>query len=256
MEEFKDKYSMTVEENIFVAKRNIVDYIWKSANLEGIAVTYPQTEVIFDGLAVNGMKIKDINAIVNLKHAWEFTLETIDYPLDFRYVSQLNKLIGEYNVVPFCGELRISDVKMGGTEWIPEIPNKEEVEKNINQISKIENITDRALTMMLYLMRTQPFYDGNKRTAMMAANQIMIQNGVGIISVPIKHQEEFRTMLIKFYETNNMANLKSFLYDNCIDGIQFNKQKIIQEEKKDNNLENPWEKKIAADRKKGLTLEK
>lgn len=36
---------MSVEENIFVAKRNLVDYIWKSANLEGIAVIYPQTEV-------------------------------------------------------------------------------------------------------------------------------------------------------------------------------------------------------------------
>lgn len=40
---FKDKYSMTLEENIFVVKRNLVDYIWKSANLEGISVTFPQT---------------------------------------------------------------------------------------------------------------------------------------------------------------------------------------------------------------------
>lgn len=40
----KDKYEMTVEENIFVVRRNIVAYIWKSANLEGIAVSYPDTE--------------------------------------------------------------------------------------------------------------------------------------------------------------------------------------------------------------------
>ena len=45
----EDKYKMTLEENIFVAKRNIVDSIWKSANLEGIAVTYPQIETIFKG---------------------------------------------------------------------------------------------------------------------------------------------------------------------------------------------------------------
>ena len=63
---FKDKYSMSLEENIFVAKRNLIDYIWKSANLEGIAVTYPQTEIISEGMAVNGMRINDINAIVNL----------------------------------------------------------------------------------------------------------------------------------------------------------------------------------------------
>ena len=55
--------------------------------------------------------------------------------------------------------------------------------------------------MMLYLMRTQPFYDGNKRTAMIAANQIMIQNGKGIISIPIEQQVTFREMLIDFYDT-------------------------------------------------------
>ena len=68
----EDKYKMTLEENIFVAKRNVVDSIWKSANLEGIAVTYPQIETIFQGLGIQNMKVKDINAIVNLKHSWEF----------------------------------------------------------------------------------------------------------------------------------------------------------------------------------------
>ena len=47
----KAKYHMTREENIFVAKRNIVDYIWKSARLEGLAVTYPDTEAIYNVIA-------------------------------------------------------------------------------------------------------------------------------------------------------------------------------------------------------------
>lgn len=50
------KYHMTREENIFVAKRNIVDYIWKSARLEGLAVTYPDTEAIYNGMSVQGGK--------------------------------------------------------------------------------------------------------------------------------------------------------------------------------------------------------
>ena len=67
------------------------------------------------------------------------------------------------------------------------------------------------------------FNDGNKRTAMMATNQIMIQNGKGIISVSIEHQITFRGMLINFYETNDMIKIKKFLYDKCIDGIKFEK---------------------------------
>lgn len=84
----EDKYKMTLEENIFVAKRNIVDSIWKSANLEGIAVTYPQIETIFQGLGIQNMKVKDINAIVNLKHSWEFILENIEYPVDLNYICK------------------------------------------------------------------------------------------------------------------------------------------------------------------------
>ena len=219
----EDKFSMSLEENIFVVKRNLVDYIWKSANLEGIAVTYPQTEIITEGIAVNGMRINDINAIVNLKYAWQFILDNIDQLIDFRYISQLNKIVGNYNLIPYSGEIRKSDVSMGGTSWKPDLPDKEDIENKINEINSIKNISDRAITMMLYLMRTQPFYDGNKRTAMMSANQIMIQNGKGIISVPIEHQITFREMLINFYEINDMSKIKKFLYDNCIDGIKFEK---------------------------------
>ncbi|MGP1495007.1 MAG: Fic family protein [Streptobacillus sp.] len=222
---FKDKYSMTLEENIFVVERNLVDYIWKSANLEGITVTFPQTQTIVDdGIAVQGMRINEINAIVNLKHAWYFTLENIDYPIDFKFISQINKIIGDYNLIPHSGEIRNTDVSMGGTTWKPKLPNKEEIEEQINIINRIENIIDRAMTMMLYLMRTQPFYDGNKRTAMIVANQIMVQNGKGIISIPLEEQTTFREMLINFYETNDMEKIKKFIYNNCIDGINFEKE--------------------------------
>ena len=215
----EDKYKMTLEENIFVAKRNIVDSIWKSANLEGIAVTYPQIETIFQGLGIQNMKVKDINAIVNLKHSWEFILENIEYLVDLNYICKINQLIGEANVNPFPG------LSMGGTDWKPEIPDKEKVNDSLNKILESENsATEKAINLMLYLMRSQLFYDGNKRTSMMAANQVMIQNGAGIISVPIKYQEKFLELLVKFYETNNMDEIRELIYNHCIDGIIFKRE--------------------------------
>lgn len=68
----KDKYNMTTEENVLYAKRNIVDSIWKSANLEGIPVTFPETQAIYDGANVGHLRIDEIQAINNLKHAWQF----------------------------------------------------------------------------------------------------------------------------------------------------------------------------------------
>lgn len=70
----ENKYNLTREQNVFIAKRNIVDYIWKSANLEGISVTYPETQVIYDRGIVNGLSVNEVIAINNLKYAWQFIL--------------------------------------------------------------------------------------------------------------------------------------------------------------------------------------
>lgn len=74
---------------------------------------------------------------------------------------------------------------------------------------------------MLYGMRTQLFWDGNKRTSTLCANKIMIENGAGIIKVPDRKLEEFNTLLTEFYNTNNKVKIEKFIYDNCIDGILF-----------------------------------
>ena len=65
------------------------------------------------------------------------------------------------------------------------------------------------------------FLDGNKRTAMLAGNAEMISSGCGIISVPIEKQRDFTMLLINYYESGDMAKIKDFLYEGCIDGIDF-----------------------------------
>ena len=74
---------------------------------------------------------------------------------------------------------------------------------------------------MCYLMRSQIFSDGNKRTAMLFANKIMIENGKGIISIPVEKDVEFGEKLIKYYETNKIEDLKYWIFENAIDGIKF-----------------------------------
>lgn len=213
----QDLYKLTEEQNIFIAKRNIVDYIWKSANLEGIAVTYPDTKVIFDGYSVQGYKIEEITAINNLKKAWQFLLDNIDLKLDLAYICKINKIVGEgifYNP----GIIRSTPVSIGGTTWQPAIPFESQIKEELTRISGESN-TEKAINMMLYLMRKQIFLDGNKRMAMLIANKIMIENGCGVISIPIDRQQEFYKLLIKYYETNNKEEIKKYLYDYCIDGM-------------------------------------
>jgi len=212
------KYRMTVKQNIFVAKRNIIDYIWKSAKLEGLAVTYPDTEAIYNGMSVSGVRVSEIIAVNNLKHAWQFVLDNLSYPIDYPYICKINQLVGGDNLIINAGFLRNVPVT---TSWRPDIPIESQIKEELLGIHHIENPTDRAITVMLYLMRKQMFLDGNKRIAMLAGNQVMISSGCGVISVPIEQQRDFTTMLVQFYESNDMEPLKAFVYGYCIDGIAF-----------------------------------
>jgi len=193
---------MTREENIFVAKRNVVDYIFKSAKLEGFGVTFPATDAIFNGIGSNEATVYETIAINNLKKAWEFLLETLDVPVDYAFVCHLNKLVSD-------------------TEWRPEVPNEENIKSELPLFQNIENHTERAIEIMLYLMRGQFFIDGNKRTAKFSANKEMIAHGQGVISIPLKQIEPFKHELLHFYETSKKDSIKEFIYNNCIDGLDF-----------------------------------
>ena len=122
----------------------------------------------------------------------------------------------------FLGELYVTgNVQITGTDYIPPVPVQSDIEEEINQILKIESVTERAIEYMLYGMRKQLFWDGNKRTSTICANKIMIENGAGIIKVPDSKLEEFNVLLSEYYSTNNNSKIKEFIYDNCIDGIIF-----------------------------------
>lgn len=216
-----DKYKLTREKNVFIAKRNIVDYIWKSANLEGITVTYPDTQTIFDGGIVNGLTVDNIIAINNLKYAWEYVLNNTCKKYDLNLIFDIHKIALDKLVINEClGKLRITPVKIGGTKWTPSFPFHTKVEEELNLLlSQNKSMTEIAIEVMLKLMRMQLFVDGNKRVAMLFANKIMIDNGCGIISISQEYQSTFYEKLIGYYETDNMDDLKQWIYNKCIDGM-------------------------------------
>lgn len=218
----KNKFNLTREQNVFVAKRNIVDYIWKSANLEGIDVTYPETQVIYDGGVVNGLTVDEIITINNLKYSWQFILENEGIEYDFKALCHLHKLTCDKLILDRnLGRLRTTPVSIGGTSWKPQFPVesqiKEEIEQLLNQPEKSK--TEIAIEVMLWIMRRQMFNGGNKRVAMLFANKIMIDNGCGIITIAQENQQTFFKKLINYYESGDNTDLKQWVYETSIDGI-------------------------------------
>jgi Fic family protein len=212
-------YRMTVEENIFYAKRNVVDSIWKEANIEGIDVTFPEAKSIFEGCAVAGLSIDDTIAVNNLKRAWRFLFEHIDAPVDLAFVSEMNKIVGEQIVVD-AGTLRVHDVKIGGTSWKPQLPDYDAACSMIERAVAGKSGEDRALRMFCLLCRAQLFPDGNKRTAQLVANKLLIEDGAGVLAVPVEEKPKFEELLLGYYETNESENLRRFLTKTSVDGIK------------------------------------
>lgn len=217
----ENKYNLTLEQNIFLAKRNLVDNIYSNARMEGLNVTFPQTKTILDGINVPELKIDEIQCILNLRDAWKFVINNINETFDINFICKVNELVARNESISW-GTLRNGKVEITGTDYIPDIPNKENVEQDISNILEIENPAEKAIEYMLYGMRSQLFWDGNKRTSTICANKIMIENGCGIIKVPDNKLESFTTLLSEFYSTNNKEKIKQFIFDNCIDGINFN----------------------------------
>ena len=216
----KDKYNLTLEQNIFLAKRNLVDNIYANARMEGLNITFPETKTILEGVNVPNLKIDEIQCILNLRDAWKYLINNIHADFNLDFICKINELVARNESIAW-GVLRQGGVQISGTEYIPEIPDEEDVKKQINIILQIENATERAIEYMLYGMRSQLFWDGNKRTSTICANKIMIENGCGIIKVPDNKLKDFTILLSEFYSTNSKEKIKQFLFDNCIDGIVF-----------------------------------
>ena len=86
----KSKYNMTKEDNIFFAKRKLVDNIYESANLEGIAVTFADTYSFMNNVNTGKISIDDMLKLKGLKDAWEYILNHIDDKVDLDFIKKIH----------------------------------------------------------------------------------------------------------------------------------------------------------------------
>ena len=210
-------YNMTKDNNIFFAKRKLVDNLYKSANLEGIAVTFADTMAFFNNVNTGKISIDDMLKLKGLKDAWELVLNTINEELTMDYIKKIHFQICKGQNVEPLGDYRDCGVGITGTSWRPKLPSECNYDNELAEIKKIDNPLDRCITLFCWIQRSQMFKDGNKRVANLVANKEMIKNGQGIIAVPVEKIGEYFTVLIDFYETNDYKKIKQWIYDNCIE---------------------------------------
>ena len=203
--------------NIDFARANVKKLIYDQAVLEGVSTTFPQTETILENGEVNGVKASDVQKILNLKHAWEFIVDpdVVASPCNYYLLSHIARLVNE-GFYQNGGSVRGIPVAIGGSTYVPPIPNEIDVKDRIREIiqSGLDGI-DIAIELTLYCMKTQIFIDGNKRASIIFTNHFMIQHGLGLLVVPESIVPEFKRLLVAYYEGRDEASIKEFLKEKC-----------------------------------------
>lgn len=218
---FEDKYHLTKQQSLFLAKKKWDENIYCGMKMENRAVTFPQTQTILQGVNVPNVQLDDIQAILNMRDAWKFLTKTIDEPVTLEYLCKLNEFIARNEALEW-GVLRTGTVGISGTDYTPPVPVQAEVSAYLDELINNTQLTatEKALETFVWGTRGQFFWDGNKRTSMTLANKILISAGAGILTITDKHMEQFNTLLLHYYNTGDSTSLKEFLYQYTIQGIQ------------------------------------
>lgn len=205
---------MEINYAIEMAKRLVVDSIWKSARLEGLGTTFPKTEMILENLPVETSR-EEMLFIINMKRAWDFLLQNINYPVSLAFLRELNKIIGD-NLFYGNGEIRKLPVRIGGTDWESKTPDVAELYDSIEKLELVEDVVDKSLRYFCFVARSQMFIDGNKRVAQLIVNKVLIEKGIGIFQIPVNAVNDFKSLLLGFYSSGNDSEIISFMKDYCV----------------------------------------
>jgi Fic family protein len=219
MRNFQDRYNLTKEQSIFLAKKKIDENIYCGMQMENRNITFPQTKTILDGMNVPSVKLDDIQAVLNMRDAWRYLLDHIDDPITLPFICKLNEFVARNEALEW-GKLRIGHVGISGVKYEPPIPAAAEVEKELAGLlaANMTN-TEKAIIAFLLGTRRQIFWNGNKRTSLLLANKLLVAAGNGMLTVKDKNMEYFNNLLVKYYNTGDMKDIQRFLYKNAISGI-------------------------------------
>ena len=216
---YPNKYQLTAQQSLFLAKKKWDENVYCGMRMENRAVTFPQTRTILDGVNVPGVQLDDIQAILNMRDAWRFLMNTVDEPLTVEYICKINGFIARNEALEW-GVLRRGSVGISGTDYKPPVPVYETISAELDKLLAAgKSATEKALDAFAWSARGQFFWDGNKRTGLTVANKIMLMNGAGILTVTDQHMEAFNIALLDHYNTGDAEPLKRFLYDNAIQGL-------------------------------------
>ncbi len=198
-------------------ERLAIDLSWKSSQIEGNTYSLLETErLLKEKETASGKTKEEAIMLLNHKDAIDFIIEKPDYliPLSVAKIEDIHSLlIKELGVEK---NLRRTRVGISGTNYRPldnEFQISEALSEMCNLVNNKENVFEKAILLLLLISYIQPFVDGNKRTARIVSNAILMNYGYCPLSFRTVDSIKYKKAMLIFYEQNNVSVFKEIFID-------------------------------------------
>ncbi|BAP55887.1 filamentation induced by cAMP protein fic [Thioploca ingrica] len=207
--------SKGIERAGFRLQKVFPEYVWNTVYLEDNPFTFPEVQTLLEGITVGGHRIEDQQQVLNQSNSLNRLLTLVKqqtFALDKSTFCQLHSLVAFEEALEW-GIFRTGTVKIAGTEYQP--PPAEQLDRifteGIEYLKAMDNPLERGIALFLFGSLNQFFFDGNKRTARLMMNGVLLSHGIDAINVPAKQKLEFNQTMIAFYDTQNADGMFKFM---------------------------------------------
>ena len=224
MEFGKNTEGMTELEYRKEMERLGVDLSWKSSQIEGNTYSLLETErLLKDKQTASGKTKEEAIMLLNHKDALDFVLDAPDYlkELSVHRIEDLHSILTKELEVD--RNIRHRRVGITGTNYRPldnEFQIREALEDTCTLVNGKDNVFEKAILTLVLLSYIQAFVDGNKRTARITSNAILIANGYCPISFRTVDSIDYKKAMLMFYEQNNIAAFKKIFIEQFLFAVK------------------------------------
>jgi Fic family protein len=193
-------------------ERLAIDLSWKSSQIEGNTYTLLETErLLKEKETASGKTKEEAVMLLNHKDALDFIIEHDDYlnPLTVSKIEDIHSILTKEMAVE--RNLRKRRVGISGTNYKPldnEFQILEALRNTCDVINEKDNVFEKALLALILISYIQPFMDGNKRTARIVSNALLMNYDYCPISFRTVDSIDYKKAMLLFYEQNNISNFK------------------------------------------------
>jgi len=194
-----------------------IDLSWKSSQIEGNTYSLLETErLLRESKTADGKTKEEAVMLLNHKDALRFVLDNPDYlqHLTISHIEDIHQLLTKELSVD--RGIRHRRVGITGTNYHPldnEFQIREALRDTCEFINGKENVFEKALLTLVLLSYIQAFSDGNKRTARITSNAILIANGYCPLSFRSVDSIDYKKAMLIFYEQNNLYAFKKIFIE-------------------------------------------